>query len=58
MSTVTIALVVVGVVIVPVTLIIFGKYLERRFNYTHKPKPSVNQVHTMFDDSTTKGKTT
>ena len=33
LSTVTIVLIVLGVVVVPITLIAFGKYLEKRFRY-------------------------
>lgn len=41
-------MIVVGVVIVPLSLIIFGKWLERRYGYI-KSKKKGAQSHPMFD---------
>jgi hypothetical protein len=50
LSTVTIVLIVLGVIVVPLTLIAFGKYLERRFRYQPGEKSSsVAPSHRMFD---------
>ena len=50
LSTVTIVLIVFGVIVVPLTLIAFGKYLERRFRYQPGEKNnSVAPSHRMFD---------